>query len=600
MADAEHTLHPDLAGLPEFSVAEQAAQLVQLEAKERQEVLLSAKNGVALARALSSETLLYTLKEIGLPDAVGLLAMASPEQVRDMLDLDCWRKDSLDAGRLTNWLLLLNESGSGKLAEWILHADIELLVLLIQRHFEVVRKVDIEEEPDFDESKYFTFDEQYLLRFRGESEPILYLLLEQLRTLDYRRYLHALENSLFELESGLEEQAFRWRAARLEDRGYPQYEEAQALFRFLPPDSIVPPHPPPHEGGMGGAYQRSPDTLHLAAGDDAITPPDHALALLAGPTSFFSQVLASLPRRTIAQIGQELAYLTNNIVTAEARDTGEVSEIRRCVGMAHDYVNIGLSYAAKEDETVARELLQTTQIRPFFQTGWSVLQRLQQQAGLMAAQLEEDGLAEWESYLDPPFREMYAGVRRKEPLFFVGLKTPGEIVSRRFGHLSEIRQVEALLAQIPTWFRVFRRWAILPEEKAPEGVGLTALWNTAFARWVLGSALKKQLSIHPLNRVELQALYDRLPPAALEERWEAFQKFLVGSFKFSEENEKLKTQNAKLRIREARRSPLAITPQELHALGPLAAHARDKIEEVLAIDIQTAALRFVEGLLVVE
>ena len=264
------------------------AQLVQLEAKERQEFLLSAKNGVAIVRALSSETLLYTLKEIGLHDAVGLLTMAAPEQVRDMLDLDCWRKDRLDDERLTNWLMLLDESGSSKLAEWILHADIELLVFLIQRHFEVVRKVDIEEEPDFDESKYFTFDDQYLLRFRGESEPILYLLLEQLRTLDYRRYLHALENSLFELESGLEEQAFRWRAARLEDRGYPIYEEAQALFRFIPPDSI------PLQ-----AYQRSPDTLHLAAGDETITPPDHALALLAEPTSFFSQVLASLPHQTI-------------------------------------------------------------------------------------------------------------------------------------------------------------------------------------------------------------------------------------------------------------------------------------------------------------
>ena len=571
MADSEYMPHLDLVDLPALSVAEQAARLVQLDATDRQAFLLSAKNGVAIVRALSSETLLYTLKEIGLHDAVGLLAMASPEQVRDLLDLDCWRKDSLDDGRLTNWLMLLDEGGSSKLAEWVLHADIELLVLLIQRHFEVVRKVDVEEEPDFDESKYFTFDEQYLLRFRGESEPILYLLLEQLRTLDYRRYLHALENSLFELESGLEEQAFRWRAARLEDRGYPRYEEAQALFRFLPPDSI--PLQP---------YQRPSDTLHLAAGDDAITPPDHALALLAEPTSFFSQTLASLPRRTIAQIGQELAYLTNNIVTAEARDTGEVSEIRRCVSMAHDYVNIGLAYGAREDETVARDLLQTTQIRPFFQTGWGLLQRLQQQASLMATQLEESGLAEWESYLDPPFREMYAGVRRKEPLFFVGLKTPGEIVSRRFGHLSEIRQVELLLAQIPTWFRVFRRWAILPEEKAPEGVGLTALWNTAFARWVL----EKQLTIHPLNRVELQALHDRLPQATLGERWEAFQThFLSPHPPF---------------IRGARRSPLAITPQELSSLGPLAAHARDTIEEILAIDIQTAALHFVEGLLVVE
>ena len=292
--------------------------------------------------------------------------------------------------------------------------------------------------------------------------------------------------------------------------------------------------------------------------------------------------MASLPRQTIAQVGQELAYLTNSIVTAEARDTGEVSEIRRCVGMAHDYVNIGLSYAAKEDEVAAHELLQTTQMRPFFQIGWGLLQRLQQQAGLMATQLEEGGLAAWESYLDPPFREMYAGLRRPEPLFFVGLETPGEIVSRRFEHLSEVRRVESLLAQVPTWFRVFRRWAILPEEKAPEGVGLTALWNTAFARWVL----ENRLSLHPLNRAELQALHNQLSPTTLGERWETFQtQFLSPQPPF---------------IRGARRSPLVITPQELSALGPLAAYARDKLEEVLVIDMRTADLHFIEGLLVVE
>ncbi len=576
MADSENVLRPDLVNLPELPVSEQAAQLVQLDAKGRQEFLLSAKNGLAIVRALSSETLLYTLKEIGLNDTVELLAIASPEQVRDMLDLDCWRKDRLDDARLMNWLMLLDESGSSKLAEWFLHTDIELLVLLIQRHFEVVRQADVEEDANFDRSQYFTFDEQYLLRFRGEPEPILYLLLEQVRALDYRMYLHALENSLFELESGLEEYAFRWRVARLEDRGYPTYEEAQALFRFTPPDSIPLQH-----------YQRVPATIQLVAGDDTITPPDHVLALLTEPTSFFSQVLARLPRKTIEQIGQELAYLTNIIVMAEARDTGEVSEIRRCVAMAHDYVNIGLAYTAKEDETAARELLQATQIRPFFQTGLGLLQRLQQQASRMAAQLCETGLPDWESYLDLPFRETYAGIKRREPLFFVGLETPGEIVSRRFGQLSEIRRVESLLAQIPTWFRVFRRWEILPEEKAPEGVSLTVLWNTAFARWVL----ENQMNIRPLNRTELQALHDQLLQATLEETSSPHLAQVDAKIFLEERWETFQTEAAE---------HYGVTPQELHALGSLAAHARDKIEEVLDIDIQTADLRFVEGLLVVE
>ena len=557
MADSEKVLHPAVVDLPELSIAEQAAQLVQVDAKSRQEIILAAKNGLALARSLSSETLLYTIKEIGPNDAVGLLAIAAPEQVRDMLDLDCWRSDRLDSDRLIKWLMLLDEGGSSKLAEWFLHADIEILVMLIKRYFEVVRKADIEEDTDFDQSKYFTFDDQYLLRFLGEPEPILHLLLERVRTLDYRVYLYALENSLFEFESGLEEDAFRWRTARLEDRGYPTYEEAQTLFRFIPPESI-----------RIEQYQRVADPMHLAAGDDDITPPDHALALMAEPTSFFSQILASLPRKTREHISQELAYLTNIIVTAEARDTGEVGEIRRCVAMAHDYVNIGLAFIAKDDADAAQDVLQTTQIRPFFQTGWALIQRLQQQAHDLAAQLDAGGLFAWESYLDTPFREMCAGVQAKAPLFFVGLEMPGEIQSRRFSQLSEVRRVESLLAQIPTWFHVLQRLAIMPEEKAPEGVTLSVLWNTAFARWVL----EGQVTIHPLNRTELQTLHDQLSHAALEERWNTFESDVAVQ--------------------------CDVTPEERIALGTLATHARDKIEEVLVIDTQTADLRFVEGLLV--
>src|SRR5262245_10936665 len=113
-----------------FALLPTVEQIVQLErvgAKTRQQLLLSSQNSLPLTRALSSEKLFYTLKEIGLTDAVDLLALASPEQVRDMVDLDCWRKDALDDRRLLTWLMLLDEAGSSKLAEWALHVDVELL-----------------------------------------------------------------------------------------------------------------------------------------------------------------------------------------------------------------------------------------------------------------------------------------------------------------------------------------------------------------------------------------------------------------------------------------------------------------------------------------
>jgi hypothetical protein len=292
-----------------LSTTEQVVRLEQLDARTRQQLILSSRNSVTLTRALSSEKLFYTLKEIGLADAVDLLALAAPEQVRDMLDLDCWRKDTIDTRRVAAWLMLLDEAGSGKLAEWALHTDIELLVLLVMRHFEVIRKADIEEDPDFDLSPYFTFDDQYLLRFIGEAEPILSLVLERLRVLDYENYKQVLEWSLHELDSVLEEDVLHWRNARLADRGYPAYDEARELFRFIPPDLA----------SWERYHRAAVSKVRYAAGEEVI-PSDHALMLLGERDSFLARALAALPSERIEEVRHELATLTNEVVIAEAYD----------------------------------------------------------------------------------------------------------------------------------------------------------------------------------------------------------------------------------------------------------------------------------------
>src|SRR5215510_11484255 len=293
---------PTKALFSSLPVPAQIARLEQVDAKTRQELILSARNSLDLTRSLSAETLFYTLKEIGLADSVDLLALASPTQVRDMLDLDCWRKDRLNDRRLLAWLMLLDEAGSGKLAEWLLHADVEVLVLLVKRHLEVVRKADVEEDPDFDQSRYFTFDDQYLLRFAGEEEPILALLLERLRVLDYDVYKQVLEWSLFELESALEEEALRWRNARLAERGYPDYDEALEAFRFIAPESV----------SLERYRRASASKVRFAEGEELI-PADHALMLLDVRDSLFVKALASLVTEDLEPIGQELAALTNQV-----------------------------------------------------------------------------------------------------------------------------------------------------------------------------------------------------------------------------------------------------------------------------------------------
>ncbi|MBI3249388.1 MAG: hypothetical protein HYZ50_23040 [Deltaproteobacteria bacterium] len=540
-----------------LTTAEQIVRLEQVDAKTRRELILQSRNSVSLTRALSSEKLFYTLKEIGLADAVDLLALASPEQMRDMLDLDCWRKDTLDERRVAAWLMLLDEAGSGKLAEWALHADIELLVLLVKRFLEVVRKIEVEEDMNFDQSQYFTFDDQYLLRFIGEPEPILASVIERLRVLDYENYRQVLEWSMLELESTLEEDTLHWRNARLADRGYPGYEQAQKLFRVVDVESV----------SLDRFRRATTPRVRYAAGEDLIFS-DHALMLLEVRDSLLVRALASLSGAVVEEIGQELAMLTNEAVVAQARDPGEVAEVKRCVEEVHDYVNIGLAYFAQENDSAAARLVREIRLRPFFQVGFSLTTRLQQYEHALQAVARAHAGEAWETLLDTPFREACAGVRRQPPMFFRGLDTPGEIFLRRFRDFAEVRRMERLLEQIPLWFAVLNRCQLLPDHMS-EQVSLATLWNTAFAHWTLAA----QVDVRPLTRAEFVAFRQGLRGTVLNDEQERFLAFLAAQ--------------------------ASVSTEERQALQVLAACARERLEEALSVNVEGTDLRFLEGLLVV-
>ena len=527
-------------------------QLSGLPAKTRQARILASPRSLDLVRGLSSESLFYTLKEIGLTDAGGLLALASPEQVRDMMDLDCWRKDRLDGQRLLSWLMFLDEAGSGKLAEWALQADVELLVWLVKRHCEVVRKADVEREPDFNPGRYFSFDDQYLLRFVGDEEPILGLLLERLRVLDYRFYTHILEQTLFELETQLEEEALRWRMARLADRGYPDFEQARELFRIVSPHTVRPERYP----RTGLPPPRSRDA-------EAVIPPDHAVLLVSAAESFFGTALSAAGPAIRERLSIELAYLTNHVVMAEACDTGELSEIRRCAELVCDVLNIGLEYAAQGDPGRAAQLVQDSQLHAFFQIGWSLVLGLYQRAKHLDTVLQQKGEDNWQRRVDTPFREAYAGVRRPMPVFFQGLETPGEVLYRRFRNLADVRRIETVLSHIPHWFSALRPWLDEADRAAARELSLQAVWNTACIRWVVDQVP----TVQPLQRAEVEEFQQAFAGAS-DERYAEFLSLA------------------------ARR--LAWSVDEDAAMRLLAAATRPKLQEI--VELPEVDFRFTAGL----
>jgi hypothetical protein len=345
----------------------------------------------------------------------------------------------------------------------------------------------------------------------------------------------------------------------LADRAYPDYEEAQELFRVVAPEAV--------------RLERFPRIgmrqLRFAEGETLI-PSDHALMLLDVADSFFLRALDQLSQNVVEALSHDLAVLTNQAVIAEGGDPGEVSEVRRCVALVHDCLSIGLEYCAKGDEKKAVQLLHETMLRPFFQIGRSVTLRLGQQARQLARDLQNVIGEHWAALVDSPFREASAGVQRRLPLFFRGLESSGEILFRPFRTMTDVEQVEALLGQILVWFDALRHLELLPEGAVSEKVTLAMLWNTAFARWVV----TQEVNIQPLHRKDLRVLQKKLHGKQLAAQRAAFLTLVTQQCHLSE--------------------------RESQALHVLAEHAQEKLRDALAVDAATIELRFIEGVLIEE
>src|SRR2546428_5325812 len=102
----------DLADYREALLAPQPfwATLSPTTVKQRIEQLLAAPDSAALVQALSPVE--YTVLLKAAPDMRAmLLQLGHPEQIRTVLDLDCWHKDTLQSPRVLEWLEMLQHTG---------------------------------------------------------------------------------------------------------------------------------------------------------------------------------------------------------------------------------------------------------------------------------------------------------------------------------------------------------------------------------------------------------------------------------------------------------------------------------------------------------
>jgi hypothetical protein len=411
------------------------ATLSPTTVKQRIEQLLAASDSAALVQALSP--IEYTVLLKAAPDMRAiLLQLGHPEQIRTVLDLDCWYKDTLQDARVLEWLEALQQSGEVLCTQTLQSLDSEMLSVVLHRYLRVNAALPSEEEEDPGPYDEVLSNELYRVAFITPDSPLNERVVEFLRVLrlvDLDMYHRLMQEAMWAQESDLEEWAYRWRTGRLQDEGIPDYYEALEAyhvieiepFHILAPDPLEPPGVP-------------------ASAEESGQVPSYAWSLIPSGSLLAQALQGDLTPATLERLCWEMVSLCNKALVLDQVDFADTAAVRASLGRVHAYVNIALEYLSHSDPQQLVPLLTTRSLQSLCQIGFSLCMRLRQRASSLQAHLNSTagvrralpGLAR--ATVDGLLHTWY-------PQFYVGIETPGETGYRDLLHLQDIHLVMAVL-----------------------------------------------------------------------------------------------------------------------------------------------------------
>jgi hypothetical protein len=297
----------------------------------RADALLDERDLESAVRALPGDELYYVLHELGHEDALPILTAATSEQLQVVLDFAVWERDRVAADALAEWIEALAHAPPERIALWLAGLDAELVALVIRRG---ARIYDLTQGPAPDESEgtfFPTPDSFFLLDVVGlprdgarpgagddehDRVAVIIRLIDSLYRADKDLARRLLVAATGELDSELEETAYRWQRGRMADLGFADYYEALEVYRELDLAGVQigegkPPRLRSTDGGDGkGAALRVPTALAQRLADT-------------GGSAFARAAQKLAAGEEIEELRFALVSLTNRVLAADRVSPGD-------------------------------------------------------------------------------------------------------------------------------------------------------------------------------------------------------------------------------------------------------------------------------------
>jgi hypothetical protein len=337
-----------------LSIEAQTALVCEAPVSRRSELIELAPEPDRLIPALPPAELCFTAKAVGLHDAGWLMEHATAEQITVCLDLDAWQDLAPDRAKLDEWLEAFADSGDETLLRSTRAMDLELLILHMRSRIGVVLR------PSEDEwvppARARTLDGQFYFFALQEKDDLAEVesLLRTLFQHDYWVYFRLLQGVIWELLSDSEEWALRWRTGRLQDLGFPTWEESMRIYGFLPPEARS-------ELPQGDHF------LEVGEWPLPIWMPSLPVASHADRSIF--RALALLPEKERRSYLYAFLALANRIAVAGHMPLGDAETIPRAIERAAELASRGLDYLSRENSMDPLEVLRRVTLERLFRVG---------------------------------------------------------------------------------------------------------------------------------------------------------------------------------------------------------------------------------------
>ncbi len=420
--------------------------ILTLPSEKALSAILEFSQPAALVQSFSEGDFYFLVHDIGPDDALELLALASFDQWRYILDLEMWDRDRINNLPATRWLSRLFHADPNRFVYWFLHDGMDIVDFYLFKNVIVQAREHDQDPSDFgdgyetlDDSLYFNiFDspqDDFSSDDRERKKQFLLQFFKQLSSWDHIVY----QNKLFEfpaiMPAEFEEELYRLRNVRLAEKGFSVRDEAMGVYQ-------------PISSGRMDQYARRKPAKYESASPQALSL--YSTGVMDPDTLFVRSLQAVETEDILAELQSEFASLCNQIVSADGAPVRNRDDLSKVVKKVCGYINIGLETAAgiweQTPDNLAASFLKQYLLQAVFQLGYGRAVEIKQRA-----QKWKKGSWTEKNHLPLSFWSeerlgVLGGLLLKRPLYFDNYETG--VLYREFESIADIEKTETTLNRI--------------------------------------------------------------------------------------------------------------------------------------------------------